>query len=108
MDSMKKQPWPHDHIFDGGNVAGERGTRLVVVITALMMAVEIFAGWWFNSTRIVDLHVWRVGKQQFACIVAVASDSTVTAEAIRGCLGQHEELTHITIEIHHGTKPFGG
>ncbi len=311
MDPMKKQPWSHDHIFDGGNVAGERGTRLVVVITALMMVVEIFAGWWFNSmalladgwhmsshalaiglsafayamarrhakdsrfafgtwkieilggftsalfllgiaawmvfaslerilaprpihyaeaivvavvglgvnilcafilgrahddhqhghghhghhghhdlnlrsaylhviadaatsvlaiaalaggmalgwswldpvmgivgailvavwawglirnttrilldcemdhpvvaevrqaieehpewgasTRIVDLHVWRVGKQQFACIVTVVSqDRTITTEAIRGCLAQHEELAHITIEIHHG------
>ncbi|WP_306600948.1 CDF family Co(II)/Ni(II) efflux transporter DmeF [Geothrix sp. 21YS21S-2] len=43
----------HTHLFDQGNQAGERGTRLVMAITALMMAVEIVAGWRFNSMALL-------------------------------------------------------
>jgi hypothetical protein len=31
--------WEHDHVFDRGNAAGERGTRAVAWLTALMMVV---------------------------------------------------------------------
>jgi len=41
--------WRHPHIFDTGNVAGERGTRLVMWITAAMTAIEVAAGWFYNS-----------------------------------------------------------
>jgi Co/Zn/Cd efflux system component len=43
----------HDHIFDQGSNAAERGTRLVMWITAAMMVVEIAAGWWFNSMALL-------------------------------------------------------
>lgn len=43
----------HQHIFDEGNLAGEKGTRLVMLITLLMMVVEIAAGWWFNSMALL-------------------------------------------------------
>jgi len=36
--------WRDDHDFDSGNPVGERGTRLVVVLTAVMMVGEIAAG----------------------------------------------------------------
>lgn len=43
----------HDHVFDTGNRAAERGTRLVMAITAVMMVVEIAAGWWYNSMALL-------------------------------------------------------
>ncbi len=43
----------HDHVFDEGSVAAERGTRLVMWITAAMMIVEIAAGWWYNSMALL-------------------------------------------------------
>lgn len=43
----------HDHVFDTGNKAAERGSRLVMWITAAMMVVEIAAGWWFNSMALL-------------------------------------------------------
>jgi cation diffusion facilitator family transporter len=43
----------HDHIFDTGNKAAERGSRIVMWITAAMMVVEIAAGWWFNSMALL-------------------------------------------------------
>ena len=45
--------WIHDHQFDKGSDAAERGTRLVMWITAAMMVVEIVAGWWFNSMALL-------------------------------------------------------
>ena len=33
--------WSHNHEFDQGNIAGERGTRIVMWITAIMMVVEM-------------------------------------------------------------------
>lgn len=43
----------HDHVFDTGNLAAERGTRLVMTITAVTMVVEIAAGWWYNSMALL-------------------------------------------------------
>jgi cation diffusion facilitator family transporter len=43
----------HDHVFDTGNDAAERSTRAVMWITAVMMVVEITAGWWFNSMALL-------------------------------------------------------
>lgn len=47
-----------------------------------------------------DLHVWRVGKGQYACIVSVAVAATLTAAEIHKRLSCHEELVHVTVEIH--------
>ncbi|HEY0954874.1 MAG TPA: CDF family Co(II)/Ni(II) efflux transporter DmeF [Roseateles sp.] len=45
--------WRHEHVFDRGNEAGERGTRRVLWITAAMMLVEIAAGWYYNSMALL-------------------------------------------------------
>ncbi len=45
--------WMHDHVFDTGNDDAERSTRVVMWITAVMMVVEITAGWWFNSMALL-------------------------------------------------------
>jgi len=45
--------WRHDHVFDTGNDAAERGTWIVMWITALTMVIEIAAGWWFNSMALL-------------------------------------------------------
>lgn len=46
-----------------------------------------------------DLHVWRVGKGKFACILSLATDNEVSPEYFRKQLSVHEELVHISIEI---------
>ena len=43
----------HDHIFVSDNRAAERGTRVVTWITAVMMVVEIAAGYGFNSMALL-------------------------------------------------------
>jgi cation diffusion facilitator family transporter len=54
-----------------------------------------------GDTRVADLHVWRVGKSAFACIVSlVTHDAALTPARVRQALSIHEELVHVTVEIH--------
>ncbi len=46
-----------------------------------------------------DLHVWRVGKGKYACILSLATDNEVSPEYFKQQLSIHEELVHISIEI---------
>jgi cation diffusion facilitator family transporter len=48
---------------------------------------------------IEDLHVWRVGRGQFACVLSVEASGEVSPDEIRSLLAQHEELTHVTVEV---------
>jgi len=73
----------HDHVFDRGNAAGERGTRAVAWLTALMMVVEIAAGWVYNSMALLadgfhmSSHALAIGLSAFAYAAArrYAADS---------------------------------
>jgi len=69
-------PWIHQHAFDAGNQAGERGTRAVMWLTAAMMIVEIIAGWRFNSMALLadgfhmSSHAVAIGLSAFAYAAA--------------------------------------
>ena len=52
-----------------------------------------------QPARITDLHLWRVGKSSYACILSLASSNELTPELVRQRLQVHEELAHITVEI---------
>lgn len=55
-----------------------------------------------GQTHITDLHVWRVGREVYACAIAlVTSDASLTPQAVRGRLAVHEEVVHATIELVH-------
>jgi cation diffusion facilitator family transporter len=66
----------HQHVFNAGNPAAERGTRAVMWITATMMVVEILAGWWFNSMALLadgwhmSSHAVAIGLSAFAYAAA--------------------------------------
>lgn len=76
MHSHDLSPWTHEHVFDDGNQAAERGTRAVMWITAVMMVVEIIAGWWFNSMALLadgwhmSSHAVAIGLSAFAYAAA--------------------------------------
>lgn len=53
MHTENLSRWVHDHVFDTGNDAAERSTRVVMWITAVTMVIEIAAGWWFNSMALL-------------------------------------------------------
>jgi len=46
-----------------------------------------------------DLHVWRVGKGKYACIVSIAAAEVVTIDEVRRRLAVHEEIVHVTVEL---------
>jgi len=52
-----------------------------------------------HSTEVRDLHVWRVGKGKYACIVSVTTSAPISADEVRRRLAIHEELVHITVEV---------
>ena len=68
------------------------------VVAEIREAVEVESAG--DTPRIVDLHVWRVGRQLYACALCVVSrDAGLTAATLRARIGIHEEIVHSTIEI---------
>ena len=54
-----------------------------------------------GNTQITDLHVWRVGNGAYACAISLLThDPALTPLQIREALGIHEEIVHVTVEIH--------
>jgi len=53
-----------------------------------------------GHSRISDLHLWRVGRSHFACIVGVVTPEPRTPDDYRQQLLPHEELVHVTVEVH--------
>lgn len=76
MHTHNLDNWTHDHVFDVGSQAAERGTRLVMWITATMMVVEIIAGGWYNSMALLadglhmSSHAFAIGLSAFAYAAA--------------------------------------
>ena len=76
MNNTDLSEWIHDHIFDEGSQAAERGTRLVMWITLAMMVLEIVAGWWYNSMALLadgwhmSSHALAIGLSAFAYAAA--------------------------------------
>ena len=46
-----------------------------------------------------DLHVWRVGKGKYSCILSLTVAEPVHPEYFKHMLRIHEELVHITVEV---------
>jgi Co/Zn/Cd efflux system component len=51
--------------------------------------------------QIQDLHVWRVSRSKYACLLSVACDRRATPEHFRNMLANNEELVHVTVEVNH-------
>ena len=57
------------------------------------------------AVEILDLHVWRVGKGSYACILSVATSAPVTPDYFRQLLQQHLEVVHVTVEVNRSVVP---
>ncbi|MBQ4856415.1 CDF family Co(II)/Ni(II) efflux transporter DmeF [Rhodanobacter sp. B2A1Ga4] len=53
----------------------------------------------FAAAAVSDLHVWRVGRDSYACILGLVATTAISAEEVRQQLAIHEELVHVTVEI---------
>ncbi|MDX7744581.1 CDF family Co(II)/Ni(II) efflux transporter DmeF [Aeromonas veronii] len=85
--------WAWGLLRDSGRVLldAEMDTPLVVEIREVIAELP--------GTDIRDLHVWRVGQQQYACVLSLLMVNPLPAQQIRERLAIHEELVHVTIEI---------
>ncbi len=91
--------WCYGLLRDTGRVLldAEMNAPVVAEIREVIAASPVKA-------KLSDLHVWRVGKGKYACILSLATDDEVTPEYFKRQLSIHEELVHISIEI----NPIGG
>ncbi len=91
--------WAKGLIVDTGRILLDREMDHPVV-DEIREVVETGAD--AGETRITDLHVWRVGKNVYACALTVVThDLALNAEQIRQQLSVHEEIVHSTIEVHY-------
>ncbi|MBY0579824.1 MAG: CDF family Co(II)/Ni(II) efflux transporter DmeF [Burkholderiales bacterium] len=51
------------------------------------------------AAEICDLHVWRVAKGKYACVLSLVTPHEVSPDYFRERLGIHDELVHVTVEI---------
>ena len=52
-----------------------------------------------GDAKVADLHVWRVGRNQFAAIVCIVADAPLAPAIYRDRLAQHHELVHLSVEV---------
>lgn len=86
--------WAYGLLRDTGRVLldAEMNAPVVEEIREVIAASPVKA-------RLDDLHVWRVGKDKYACILSLATDNAVSPEYFKKQLSVHEELVHISVEI---------
>lgn len=89
--------WARKLLIETGKVLLDREMDHPVV-AEIREAVEI--GSEEEGNRLTDLHVWRVGKNAYACALSIVThDTSLTPAHVRQQLAQHEEIVHATIEI---------
>jgi cation diffusion facilitator family transporter len=62
--------WKHDHDFNIDTSQGEKRTRLVVLLTACMMVIEITAGYLFGSMALLA-DGWHMGTHVAALAISL-------------------------------------
>ena len=86
--------WAYGLLRDSGRVLldAEMNAPVVAEIREVIAASPIPAA-------MCDLHVWRVGKGKYACILALVTEEDASPDYFRRQLGVHEELVHISVEV---------
>ena len=95
--------WAYGLLRDSGKVLldAEMNAPVVAEIREVIKASPVKA-------NISDLHVWRVGKGKYACIVSLVTSPYADPEYFKERLRVHEELVHITIEINGPKASYSG
>jgi cation diffusion facilitator family transporter len=86
--------WAYGLLRDTGRVLldAEMDAPVVAEIYEVIAASPVKA-------EITDLHVWRVGKGKYACMLSLAVQGDATPDEFREQLSIHEELVHVTVEV---------
>jgi cation diffusion facilitator family transporter len=86
--------WAYGLVRDTGRVLidAEMDSPVVAEIREVVAELPVAA-------EVVDLHVWRVGRSRYACILSLVVTESLEPDRVRRALGVHEELVHVTVEI---------
>ena len=86
--------WAYGLLRDSGRVLldAEMNAPVVAEIREVIEASPIKA-------NVCDLHVWRVGKGKYACILSLVTTYDVEPDYFKRQLRVHEELVHISVEV---------
>ena len=86
--------WAYGLLRDSGRVLldAEMNAPVVAEIREVIEASPIKA-------NISDLHVWRVGKGKYACILSLVTTDDAEPDYFKRQLRVHEELVHISVEV---------
>ncbi|MCC2113689.1 MAG: CDF family Co(II)/Ni(II) efflux transporter DmeF [Hyphomicrobiales bacterium] len=52
-----------------------------------------------SDNRVVDLHLWRVGSQQFGAIVSLVTHYPQSPEHYKRLLAEMPDIVHVTVEV---------
>lgn len=88
--------WAYGLLRDSGRVLldAEMDAPVVAEIREVIEASPVDA-------NICDLHVWRVGKGKYACILSLVTSGSIGSDYFKQRLSIHEELVHISVEVNH-------
>ncbi|MHB8057476.1 MAG: CDF family Co(II)/Ni(II) efflux transporter DmeF [Desulfuromonadaceae bacterium] len=92
--------WAYGLLRDSGRVLldAEMNAPVVAEIKEVIAASPI-------SAHICDLHVWRVGKGKYACILSLVTTEEVEPDYFKRQLSIHEELIHLSVEVNRCQLP---
>ena len=51
------------------------------------------------DTEVADLHLWRVGRNQYSCVASVVTHQSHSPDRYKAALAQISELVHVTTEV---------
>ena len=90
--------WAYGLLRDSARVLidAEMDRPVVAEVRAVVAGLAVPA-------EIVDLHLWRVGRGKYACVLSLVVDQAIEPDAVRAALGIHEELVHVTVEVNRRT-----
>lgn len=55
-----------------------------------------------GTMEITDYHLWRVGREHYACILSVTtSDATITPDHVKQLFNDNRQLVHVTVEVNY-------
>lgn len=88
--------WGKNMLFEAGKVLLDCEMDNPVVDKIQRIVEMELAGW----NRVLDIHVWRVSKNSFACVISlITHERSLNADIVRELLSGHSEIAHSTIEI---------
>ena len=88
--------WAYGLVRDTGGILLDRTPESTDLADEIRRAVE-----GDGDATIADLHIWQVAAGKYAAIVSVVACEPKSAAAYRRRLAEHEELVHVTVEVHH-------